>query len=81
MNGDARDVVDLGAVGVHSAFQVWDYLRAAEPTPPDAMETLTVSQAHTCAILALGRVLCWGQSGYGALGGFLINNVNVPDPS
>ena len=82
VNGDfARDVVDLGAVGVHSAFQVWDYLRAAEPTPPDAMETLTVSQAHTCAILALGRVLCWGQSGHGALGGFQTNNVNVPDPS
>ena len=36
---------------------------------------------HTCAILALGRVLCWGQSGYGALGGFQTNNVNVPDPS
>ena len=82
VDGDfARDVVDLGAVGVHPAFQVWDYLRDAEPTPPVAMETLTVSQAHTCAILALGRVLCWGQSGYGALGGFQTNSRDFPDPS
>ena len=82
VDGDfARDVVDLGAVGVHPAFQVWDYLRDAEPTPPDPTETLTVSQVHTCAILALGRVLCWGRSGYGALGGFQTNSRNFPDPS
>jgi alpha-tubulin suppressor-like RCC1 family protein len=62
VDGDfARDVVDLGAIGVHPSFEVGGYERAAEPTPPDAIEALTVCGYSTCAIVALGRVVCWGR--------------------
>ena len=71
VDGDfARDVVDLGAIGVHPAFEVGGYERAAEPTPPDAIEALTVCGFSTCAIVALGRVVCWGRDNAGQLGAF-----------
>lgn len=81
VDGDfARDVVDLGAIGVHPAFEVGVYYRAAEPTPPDAIEALTVSMHLTCAILASGRVLCWGRNDVGALGNFNHHSWDVVDP-
>ena len=80
VDGDfARDVVDLGPT-CRSRLRLGYTIAPAEPTPPDAIEALTVSMHLTCAILASGRVLCWGRNYVGALGNFKHHSWDVSDP-
>ena len=65
-----NDVVDLGSPGVHPAFELGGYDRAPEPTPPAAISALSLGNQHTCAILTMGRVPCWGHKNKGQLNGF-----------
>ena len=72
-----NDVVDLGSPGVHPAFELGGYDRAPEPTQPDVINSLAIGNYHTCAILAMGRVVCWGNHQYGQLGTLATANAHV----
>lgn len=44
------------------------------------VEQLALGSGHTCALLATGKVRCWGNSYYGQLGYGNVNNIGDDEP-
>ena len=64
---------------MHPAFELGGYNRSPEQTPPAAIVALSVGSVNSCAILALGRVVCWGSNSDGQLGSFIGTTLFVGD--
>ena len=48
------------------------------PVTPYGATAITAGGAHSCALMGVGTVRCWGANSYGQLGNDTTTNSNVP---